>query len=82
MNFEKFMKLAKFRLVIVGRGLARTLYGAFITGLIAIAIYGFVLIKSEGGYAAVFDFVAAIATLVVALANAYVLGSKRKGAKK
>ena len=82
MNFEKFMKLAKFHLVIVGRGLARTLYGAFITGLIAIAIYGFVLIKSEGGYAAVFDFVAAIATLVVALANAYVLGSKRKGAKK
>ena len=82
MNFEKFLKLAKFHLGIVLRGLARTLYGAFIAGLIAFAIYGFVLIKSESGYAAVFDFIAACATLAVALANAYVLGSKRKGGKK
>lgn len=82
MNFEKFTKLAKFHFGIVLRGLARTIYGAFITGLIAFAVYGFVLIKSEGGYAAVFDFIAAIATLAVALANAYVLGSKRKGGKK
>lgn len=82
MNFEKVMKPAKFHLEILLRGLGRTLYGAFITGLIAFAVYGFVLIKSEGGYAAVFDFVAAVATLVVALANAYVLGRKRKGGKK
>lgn len=82
MNFEKFLKLAKFHFGILLRGLGRTLYGAFITGLIAFAIYGFVLIKSEGGYAAVFDFIASIATLVVALANAYVLGSKKRGAKK
>jgi TM2 domain-containing membrane protein YozV len=82
MNFEKFMKLAKFHLGIVLRGLARTIYGAFITGLIAFAIYGFVLIKTEGGYAAVFDFIASVATLIVALANAYFLGSKRKGGKK
>jgi hypothetical protein len=82
MKFEKYIKLAKFHLGIVLRGLGRTLYGAFISGLIAFAIYGFVLIKTEGGYAAVFDFIASLATLVVALANAYLLGSKRKGAKK
>lgn len=82
MNFEKIMKLAKFHLGILLRGLGRTLYGAFITGMTAFAIYGFVLIKTEGGYAAVFDFIASVAILVVALANAYVLGSKRKGAKK
>lgn len=82
MTFEEFMKQAKFHLGIVLRGLARTLHGAFIAGLIAFAIYGFVVIKSESGYVAVFDFVAAIAILVIALCNVYLLGSKRKGGKK
>jgi predicted lipid-binding transport protein (Tim44 family) len=67
---------------IMARGLARTLYGTLIAGLIGTAIYGFVLINSESGYAAVFDFVAAIAVLVVALCNMYFLGNKRKGGKK
>lgn len=81
-NFERFLKQAKFHLGILLRGLSRTLYGTLIAGLFGIAIYGFVLIKGENGYAAVFDFVAAIATLAVALANAYALGGRRKGAKK
>lgn len=81
-NFGKFLKQAKFHALVMVRGLARTLCGAFITGMIALAIYGFVLIKSEGGYAAVFDFVAAIAVLMIALCNMYLLGSKRRGGKK
>lgn len=81
-NFEKALKQAKFHADTLLRGLARTLYGALIASLIAIAVYGFILIKSEGGYAAVFDFIAACATLTVALGNAYLLGSKRRGAKK
>lgn len=64
------------------RGLARMLYGAAIAGLTAFAVYGFILIKSESGYAAVFDFIAAFAILILALGNAYLLGCKRKGAKK
>ena len=76
------MKQAKFHADIMLRGLARTLYGALIAGLIAFAVYGFVLIKSENGYVAVFDFIAACATLILALANAYALGNKRRGAKK
>jgi hypothetical protein len=81
-NFKKVMKQVKFHTDILLRGLARTLYGTLIAGLTAFAIYGFVLIKSEGGYAAVFDFIAACATLILAMANAYLLGSKRRGAKK
>ena len=81
-KFDRFLLLTKFHLGIMLRGLARTLHGAFITGLIAFAVYGFILIKSEGGYAAVFDFVAAIAVLVIALCNVYLLGSKRKGGKR
>lgn len=81
-NFKKVMKQAKAHADIMLRGLARTLYGALIAGLIAFAVYGFVLIKSENGYVAVFDFIAACATLILALANAYALGNKRRGAKK
>lgn len=81
-DIKKVLKQVKFHVDILLRGLARTLYGALIAGLIAFAVYGFVLIKSEGGYAAVFDFIAACATLTVALINAYVLGSKRRGGKK
>lgn len=81
-NFKKVLKQVKFHAEVMLRGLARTLYGALIAGLIAFAVYGFVLIKSEGGYAAVFDFIAACAMMLLALANAYLLGSKRRGAKK
>ncbi len=82
MKFKKFMKQFLFHLRVVARGLARTIYGAFIAGLIAFAIYGFTVIKAEDGYAAVFDFVASCAVLIIALVNAYALGIKRKGGKK
>ena len=82
MKFKNFTKKVAFHLGIVAIGLARTLYGAFIAGLIAFAIYGFVIIKAEDGYAAVFDFVASCAVLVIALCNVYLMGNKRKGGKK
>ena len=82
MNIQKTYKKAKFHIDILLSGLARTLYGALIAGLIGFAVYGFVLIKTESGYTAVFDFIASCATLILALANAYVLGNKRKGGKK
>ena len=81
-DFNKVMKQVKFHADILLRGLARTLYGSLIAGLIGFAIYGFVLIHKENGYTAVFDFIAACATLTVALANAYALGNKRRGGKK
>lgn len=81
-NLQNLMKQIKNHINIFLRGIARTLYGAFITGLVAVAIYGFVLIKGENGYAAVFDFVASCGLLVLALCNAYILGCKRKGGKK
>ena len=80
-KFERFAKQAKFHLGIMARGLLRTLHGTMIAGLIGFSIYGFLLIKNEGGYAAVFDFIASCAILVMALANAYLLGCKR-GKKK
>ena len=82
MNVNNIMKQVKIHSMTFLRGIGRTLYGAFITGLIATSIYGFLLIGQEDGYAAVFDFIASCAVLGVALCNAYLLGGKRKGGKK
>ncbi len=76
------MKKVMFHAGTMLRGLARTLYGTMIAGMIAFAIYGFILIQTEDGYAAVFDFVASLCVLAIALANAYVLGCKRRGKKR
>ena len=81
-NFDKFLKNAKVHASVMARGLGRTLYGTAVAGLILIAVYGFVVIQTEEGYAAVFDFIASIATLIIALGNMYLLGSKKRGGKK
>lgn len=72
-------------LTIVGRhtrtlvtGLTRMVYGTLTAGTFAVAFYGFLAIPGEGGYAAVIDFVAAVASLVVATACMYSLGINRK----
>lgn len=76
-DFARMMDLIKFHTMIVLRGLVRTIYGALVSGLIAVALYGFAVIQSEAGYVAVFDFVAACATLAVAMCNVYLIGSKK-----
>ena len=59
-------------------GFKRMVFGAMTAGLFAVAIYGFCLIPSEDGYAAVVDFSTSIATLVVAFACTYFQGTFRK----
>ena len=72
----------KFHLRIMWRGFCRTVYGAAVAGLIAMAIYGFISVTTETGWIAVCDFVASCATLVVALSNMYLIGGRKKGGKK
>lgn len=81
-NFGRLLEQVKFHAEVILRGLARTVYGALVAGLIAVAVYGFVLIESESGYIAVFDFIASCATLTVAMSNVYLMGSKKRGSKK
>jgi hypothetical protein len=81
-NFKKALKKAQFHGGILLKGLVRTLFGALNACLIAFAAYCFVLIKTEGGYAAVFDFIAACVLVMIALANAYLLGCKKRGKKR
>ena len=68
----------KFHARIAWRGLCRTVYGAAVAGLLAIAVYRFVSVAGETGWMAVCDFIAACATMIVALANMYLIGCRKK----
>ena len=63
------------------RGLKRVVYGAATAGLFGLAGYGFAMIPSEGGYIAVCEFLAAIATMCVGMTCVYHQGcpKRRKG---
>ena len=81
-QIKKAWKAFKFHTKIAWRGFYRTLYGAAVARLIAFAIYGFVSVTTETGWTAVFDFIAACATLLVALSNMYLIGTKKNGVKR
>ena len=56
------------------RGLVRTLGSTLVIGAATGSVYGFTLITSETGYAAVGDFVASCVLLVIALVGVYAAG--------
>ena len=73
---------AKFHLRVMWRGFCRTVYGSAVAILFAVAIYRFVSVSGETGWVAVFDFIAACATMAVAIENMYFMGGRKKvGAK-
>ena len=81
-QIKKAWATVKFHAKIAWRGFCRTVYGALIAGLMAMAIYGFVSLSVETGWTAVCDFIASCATLVVALFNMYLMGCGKKGGAK
>lgn len=81
-QIKKLWKSVKYHAKIAWRGFCRTLYGATVAGLIAMAIYGFASVTTETGWTAVCDFIASCATLIVALSNMYLIGGRKKGGTK
>jgi hypothetical protein len=81
-KFQNAMITARFHASILFKGLARTLYGTLIAVMFGVSFYGFVSIANEDGYIAVFDFIASVATLVVAVCNMYCIGLKKRSGKK
>lgn len=75
---KEVMQMIGFHCTVLLLGLAKVLYGAAVAGLIGLAVYGFAEIPFEDGYVAVCDFIAAIATLSVALTCTYAFGKKKK----
>ena len=80
-NFRKTLKQIKRYAGVFAKGFSRMLYGTLLAILYVTAIMGFILVAADGGYTAVFDFIAACATLAVAVFNTYVWG-KIGGVKK
>ena len=60
------------------KGLARMIFGTGTTGILALAIYGFITVSDESGWGAVCDFVAASALLFMGLICMYVQGGTGK----
>lgn len=72
----------KFHARILCRGFLRTVYGALIAGLIAMAIYGVVSASKEAGWEAAFDYIVAAVLMIEAIGNMYFMGRRKKfGAK-
>ena len=69
----------KFHARILCRGFLRTVYGALIAGLIAMAIYGFVSGQKEVGFEAVFNYIVSAVLLIEALGNMYFMGRRKNG---
>ena len=80
-QIKKAWNAVLFPTKIAWRGFCRTLYGSAVAGLIAMAVYGFVSVTNESGWTAVCDFIASCATLVIALGNMYLIGSRKRGAR-
>ena len=77
MTFARF----KFHARILWRGFLRTVYGALIAGLIAMAIYGFVSAQNEVGLEAAFDYIVSTVLLLESIGNMYFIGRLKKGAR-
>ena len=73
---------AKFHARILWRGFLRTVYGALIAGLIAMAIYGFVSAQDEAGWEEVFDYIVSAVLLIEAIGNMYFMGRRNNGGTK
>lgn len=63
-----------YQVKVILRGLVRMVWGTVTAGLVGLAVYGFIAIPNEGGYAAVCDFIGAICLLVLAFVSMYVQG--------
>lgn len=81
MNKDKFrevLKCVRCYACVLGKGILRALHGTAVVGLFVVAVLGFVLVAKDGGYAAVFDFIAACFILAVALLNAFLIGCEKR----
>lgn len=78
MEVKKAVREIGYHCKVLVKGFGRVVYGAAVAGLFGFAVYGFTVIPAEGGYVAVCDFIASMATLVIALNGMYACGARRK----
>lgn len=78
-EIKKAVGIAAYHGMILLRGAAKMLYGTSMAALIALTVDGFTAIPSEGGYAAVGDFIFAVSLATIALGGLYLFGGKKRG---
>jgi hypothetical protein len=82
-NFKRVVNTVKVHGKCLLKGFGRMAFGAATAGMIALAVYGFVMVTTETGWTAVSDFVASTALMLVALSCTYAMGGHaKKGAKR
>lgn len=82
-SYKRMSRMIGFHVRILTKGFIKMLWGAVMATAIGFAIYGYTIVPSEGGYAAVNDFLLSTVTLAIALIGMYVMGGNgKKGAKK
>ena len=82
-NFKKMARQIGFHGMILFKGFIKMLCGAILTAVIVAGIYGFIAVSTEGGYAAVGNFLVSTSIVCVALGGMYLMGgTSKKGAKK
>lgn len=77
-SFQKAIGRIVYHCKILLRGLARTVYGTAVAGLVGLSVYGFMMIPTEGGYTAVCEFVVASLTFGMACGAMYAFGGCRR----
>ena len=75
---RKVWNAFKFHARIAWKGFYRVLCGTLITALLAISVYGFVVVSTAGGWVAVADFIMSTGLLVLSGLCIYGMG---KGGK-
>ena len=62
------------------KGLYRSFCGTFTTALLALAVYGFVMVSTEGGWSAVTYFIISVTALALFGVCVYYMGKGGKNA--
>jgi dolichol kinase len=82
-SFKRMPRTIGYHFQILTKGFIKMLWGTITAALIGFAIYGYVMVPSEGGYAAVSDFLVSTLIMCVAVGGMYLMGGNgNKGAKK
>ena len=81
-DFKKVIKGIRYHGLVLLKGFLVMLFGTVTAALIAASVYGFCVVSSDGGYAAVLDFLVATVCLGIAVFCMYTIGGCKKGAKK
>lgn len=77
-RINKTYQKISFHLIIMLRGFIRTVWVSCVGCMIAIAIYGFVLVDDKAGWVAVLSFISSLSLLAASALCIYVIGRDTK----